>query len=188
MFGLHVCSFYVLITNGTSQPAGFHCDLDGNAPGARIAARRRLPKRPVAPIFQVEANMAIHEPEIEILGPEDEKKQTRIRARFWPTVKKALRTIPFMDEVIAAYFAMLDPQTPMAARLTLIGALAYFVLPFDLVPDFLFGVGFLDDASILAAAIASVSASITDDHREAARQALAEGSEDRRGKSEAASA
>lgn len=132
--------------------------------------------------------MAKHEPEIEILGPEDEKKQARIRAKFWPTVKKALRTIPFMDEVVAAYFAMLDPQTPMQARLILIGALAYFVLPFDLVPDIIFGVGFLDDASILAAAIASVSSSITDDHREAARQALAEAPAETQSKSETASA
>ncbi len=132
--------------------------------------------------------MAKHEPEIEILGPEEEKKQARIRAKFWPTVKKALRTIPFMDEVVAAYFAMLDPQTPIQARLTLIGALAYFVLPFDFVPDIIFGVGFLDDATILAAAIASVRSSITQDHREAARKALAEGSDDAESKSEAASA
>ena len=132
--------------------------------------------------------MAIHEPEIEILGPEDEKKQARIRAKFWPTVKKALRTIPFMDEVVAAYFAMLDPQTPARARLILIGALAYFVLPFDLVPDIIFGVGFLDDASILAAAIASVRSSITDDHREAARQALADAPDDAQSKRETASA
>ena len=132
--------------------------------------------------------MARDEPEIEILGPKDEKKQARIRAKFWPTVKKALRTIPFMDEVVAAYFAMLDSNTPTRARLTLIGALAYFVLPFDFVPDFIFGVGFLDDASVLAAAIASVRSSITQDHREAARQALAEGSDDAQSESEAASA
>ena len=132
--------------------------------------------------------MAIHEPEIEILGPEDEKKQARIRAKFWPTVKKALRTIPFMNEVVAAYFAMLEPQTPVRARLILIGALAYFVLPFDLVPDIIFGVGFLDDASILAAAIASVRSSITDDHRAAARQALADAPDAAESKSETASA
>jgi len=132
--------------------------------------------------------MAKREPEIEILGPEDEKRQARIRVKFWPTVKKALRIIPFMDEVVAAYFAMLDPQTPVRARLILIGALAYFVLPFDLVPDFIFGVGFFDDASILAAAIASVRSSITDDHREVAQQALAGDVEDVQGKSETASA
>ena len=132
--------------------------------------------------------MVRHEPEIEILGPEEQQKEARIRAKFWPTVKKALRAIPFMDEVVAAYFAMLDPNTPTAARLTLIGALAYFVLPFDLVPDFILGVGFLDDASILAAAIASVRSSITEDHRAAARQALADNPETAQGGGETANA
>lgn len=119
--------------------------------------------------------MVRYVPDIEILGPEDaEEKESRIRDRFWPTVKKALRSIPFIDEVVAAYYAMLDPTTPTSARLTLIAALAYFVTPFDFVPDFILGVGFLDDASVLAAAIAAVSGSIKAEHREAARRALAD--------------
>ena len=119
--------------------------------------------------------MATRTPDIEILGPEEaEKKQAKIRARFWPTVKKAMRQIPFMNEVVAAYYAMLDPRTPTRARLTLIVALAYFVSPFDLVPDVILGLGFLDDASVLAAAFAAVRGSIRDEHREAARRALAE--------------
>jgi uncharacterized membrane protein YkvA (DUF1232 family) len=119
--------------------------------------------------------MARNVPDIEILGPEEaEEKEARVRARFWPTVKKALRSIPFIDEVVAAYYAMLDPTTPTSARLTLIAALAYFVAPFDFVPDFIFGIGFLDDASVLAAAIAAVSGSIRPEHREAARRALAD--------------
>ena len=64
-------------------------------------------------------------------------------------MKRALRHIPFIEEVAAAYYAMLDPTTPLSARLTLVGALAYFVAPFDFVPDFIFAIGFLDDASIL---------------------------------------
>jgi uncharacterized membrane protein YkvA (DUF1232 family) len=115
-----------------------------------------------------------HVADIEILGPEDREKEKRIRDRFWPTAKRALRQIPFIDEVVAAYFAMLDPQTPTAARLTLIAALAYFVTPFDLVPDFLLGLGFLDDASVLMAALGAVRTSIKDEHREAARRALAD--------------
>lgn len=119
--------------------------------------------------------MAKHFPDIEILGPEDaSEKERRIRDRFWPTVKRALRQVPFMHEVVAAYYAMLDPLTPLGARLTLIGALAYFVSPFDLVPDFILAIGFLDDASVLLAAISAVRNSIKDEHREAARRALAE--------------
>ena len=119
--------------------------------------------------------MAKSIPDIEILGPEDAAdKEARVKARFWPTVKKALRTIPFMEEVVAAYYAMLDPKTPNRSRLILIGALAYFVTPFDVVPDFILAFGFLDDASVLMAAIAAVRSSIRDEHREAARRALAE--------------
>jgi uncharacterized membrane protein YkvA (DUF1232 family) len=115
---------------------------------------------------------------IEILGPEDAaEKEARVRARFWPTVKKALRYIPFIEEVVAAYYAMLDPRTPAKPRLILIGALAYFVTPFDIVPDILLGLGFVDDISILMAALAAVRSSIRDEHREAARRALAEDAE-----------
>lgn len=121
--------------------------------------------------------MAKHTPDIEILGPEDAEKARRIRDRFWPTVKRALRHIPFIEEVAAAYYAMLDPTTPLSARLTLVGALAYFVAPLDFVPDFIFAIGFLDDASILLAAIGAVRSSIKEEHRIAARRALAEKAE-----------
>lgn len=114
-------------------------------------------------------------PDIEILGPERaEERETWVRARFWPTVRKALRVIPFIEDVVAAYYAMLDPVTPLGAKLTLLAALAYFVTPFDLVPDVIAGIGFADDASVLAAAIASVRSSIRPEHREAARRALAD--------------
>jgi uncharacterized membrane protein YkvA (DUF1232 family) len=69
---------------------------------------------------------------------------------------------------------MLDPATPARPRLILIAALAYFVSPFDLVPDIILGLGFLDDASVLAAAFAAVRGAIKDEHREAARRALEE--------------
>lgn len=119
--------------------------------------------------------MAKYVPDIEILGPEDAAdKEQRVRARFWPTVKRALRSIPFIEEVVAAYYAMLDPSTPVSARLTLVAALAYFVAPFDLVPDIILAIGFLDDASVLFAAISAVRGSIKEEHREAARRALAE--------------
>jgi uncharacterized membrane protein YkvA (DUF1232 family) len=119
--------------------------------------------------------MARHIPDIEILGPEEaDEKEAGVRASFWPTVRKALRAIPFIEEVVAAYFAMLDPATPTKARLILIAALAYFVMPFDLVPDVLIGLGFLDDASVLMAAFAAVRGSIKEEHRQAARRALAD--------------
>ena len=63
----------------------------------------------------LEEPMARRVPDIEILGPEDSsRREERVRAKFWPTVKRALRSIPFMEDVAAAYYAMLDPTTPTA--------------------------------------------------------------------------
>jgi uncharacterized membrane protein YkvA (DUF1232 family) len=55
-------------------------------------------------------------------------------------------------------------------RVALIGALAYFVLPVDFIPDFLPVPG---DAAVLAIAIRLVAEHIRPKHREAARSALA---------------
>lgn len=100
--------------------------------------------------------------------------ETRVQRDFWPTVKRVARNIPFAEDAVAAYYCAFDRETPTHVRVTLIGALAYFVMPFDMVPDFLPLVGFADDASILAAAIASVRMHMTDRHRDAARRALAD--------------
>lgn len=114
----------------------------------------------------------------EILGPEvsdpreDERRSRRVRAGFWSTFRKAARYIPFADELVAAYYCALDPRTPHRVRAVLLGALAYFVLPFDAVPDILAGVGFTDDITVLLAAMAMVRTHITAEHRAAARRAL----------------
>ncbi|MGB8817225.1 MAG: YkvA family protein [Rhizobiaceae bacterium] len=108
----------------------------------------------------------------EILGPGEEFHRAEVRRGFWATAKKAARAIPFMDEVVAAYFCAMDPQTPLRARMILLGALGYFILPIDSIPDFLLVFGFSDDIAVLTAAIATVRAHITPAHRKAAQDAL----------------
>lgn len=107
----------------------------------------------------------------EILGPEDEQKES-VRTKLLRTARKAARQVPFMEDVVAGYYCALDPATPAKVRGTVLAALAYFVLPLDMVPDFILGVGFGDDATVLMAAIAMVRAHMRDEHFEAARQAL----------------
>jgi uncharacterized membrane protein YkvA (DUF1232 family) len=109
----------------------------------------------------------------DILGPgDDASRAERVRSRFFATLRKAARAIPFAEDLVAAYYCALDPATPHRVRGILLAALAYFVLPFDAVPDILAGVGFADDMTILAAAISSVAAHIAPRHRAAAREAL----------------
>ena len=109
----------------------------------------------------------------EILGPEPEDEK-RVRRDFWATVKRAARQVPMMEDVVAAYYAALDPETPLRVRAVLVGALAYFVMPLDAIPDMLAVVGFSDDVTVLTGAIAMVIGHIKDRHRAAAKKALEE--------------
>lgn len=111
----------------------------------------------------------------EILAPEDEARRAeRVRKKFWATFRRAARYIPFSEELVAAYYCALDPATPHRVRAMLLAALAYFILPLDLMPDLLAGIGFTDDITVLVATLAMVRAHITPAHKAAARRALAE--------------
>ena len=98
----------------------------------------------------------------------------RIRENFWRTAKKAARHVPFMEDVVAAYYCALDKETPLRVKGILFAALGYFVLPADAIPDVLFAVGFTDDVAVLTAAVAAVRAHLKPAHLAAAREALAQ--------------
>ena len=101
-----------------------------------------------------------------------------VRKQFWRKLKKLAVKLPFMEDLLAAYYCAFDRQTPRHVQAALLGALAYFILPFDFVPDVLPILGFGDDAAILATALRMVATHINEDHREAARRAMARGLED----------
>lgn len=110
-------------------------------------------------------------------GPAEKlaKDPERVRRDFWIKIKRVVAKLPFAEELLAAYYCAFDRQTPRHVQATLLGALAYFVLPFDFIPDVLPILGFTDDAAILATALRIVSSHITTEHRDAAKAALARG-------------
>ncbi len=93
---------------------------------------------------------------------------------FWRKLGRVLARIPFAEDLVAAYYCALDPDTPPYVRAVLFGAVAYFILPTDMVPDILAGLGFTDDASVIAAAIAAVGRHLEPRHRARARERLQE--------------
>jgi uncharacterized membrane protein YkvA (DUF1232 family) len=101
--------------------------------------------------------------------PRDEKL---VRENFWPKFRRVAARLPFAEDLVAAYYCAFDRNTPRHVRLSLLGALAYFVMPFDAVPDMLLVFGFADDAAVLATAVRMVATHITPEHRAAARAAL----------------
>jgi uncharacterized membrane protein YkvA (DUF1232 family) len=100
-----------------------------------------------------------------------------VRRRFWSKLKRVAARLPFAEDLLAAYYCAFDKETPRHVQAALLGAVAYFILPFDFVPDMLPVLGFTDDAAVLATALRMVASHITDDHRQAARAALKRGVE-----------
>lgn len=97
-----------------------------------------------------------------------------LRRDFWRKLAQVAVRIPFAEDLLAGYYCAFDRTTPLHVKGTLVGALAYFVLPTDAIPDFLPILGFTDDAAVLAAALKIASDHITPLHRQAAREKLAE--------------
>ncbi len=100
------------------------------------------------------------------------RNESYVRERFWVKLRRFIGRIPFSEELVACYYCAMDRQTPVRVRAVLLAALAYFILPTDLIPDFIAGFGFTDDATVLATAIGIVGSHIKERHREQARAAL----------------
>lgn len=77
-----------------------------------------------------------------------------------------------VEKALQLHYAARRPDTPAWARRTAYGALAYFILPLDAVPDFILGVGYTDDLAALTAAVATLSFYIDDNVRAKARERL----------------
>lgn len=100
------------------------------------------------------------------------QQRALVEERFWPKFRRAVGRLPFAEDLLSAYYAAMDPATPARVRMTLFAALAYFVVPSDLIPDLIVGLGYTDDAAVLAVAVRTLAVHIRPGHRERARQTL----------------
>lgn len=95
-----------------------------------------------------------------------------LRRKFWRKLRGVIARIPFAEDLLAAYYCAFDRATPLPVKATLIGAIAYFILPTDAIPDVLPVIGFTDDAAVLAGALRLVASHITPEHRAVAQEKL----------------
>ena len=100
------------------------------------------------------------------------RDEATVRRGFWRKLSRLAAQIPFAEDLLTAYYCAFDRRTPHHVRAALVGALAYFVLPLDVVPDVLPVFGLTDDAAVLAGALKLVWGHIQPAHREAAREAI----------------
>jgi uncharacterized membrane protein YkvA (DUF1232 family) len=103
------------------------------------------------------------------------RDEETVRRGFWKKARRVAARLPFAEDLLAAYYCAFDRETPLPVKAALIGALAYFVLPFDFVPDMMPILGFADDAAVLATALRMVAGHMRPEHHTAARRALDRG-------------
>lgn len=104
--------------------------------------------------------------------------EERVARGFLPKIRKVAARIPFATEALSVWWCARDPATPMAAKGMMMAALAYFVLPTDVIPDVLPALGMTDDAAVIAAVIAIVGKNLKPRHKDAAKAFLAKLSAD----------
>ncbi len=116
--------------------------------------------------------MDLHDPALAQLPAAIARNERMVERSFWTKLLHVAGRIPFAEEIAAAYFCAVDSTTPTRVKGVLVAALAYFVMPADAIPDFIAGLGFTDDAAVLATAIGLVGSHIRPRHQRRARAVL----------------
>lgn len=112
--------------------------------------------------------------ELPELPTEQAKPDAYSEDSFWKKLSRyaLIAGEELVFKVLCMYYALVDPDTPKSAKLIIMGALGYFILPLDAIPDFLPGVGYADDLSAIGAAMATVMMHIKEEHKQKADEQL----------------
>ena len=82
-------------------------------------------------------------------------------SKFWEKAKSLGKKV--LEPALLLYYVMKSPDTPFSIKTTIAGALGYLILPIDLIPDFIVGLGYTDDLAALLAVVKMCSDYITPD-------------------------
>ena len=91
---------------------------------------------------------------------------------FWDKIKSVAVKAGYelINKALQLYYAMQSPSMPAKDKAIVIAVLGYFILPVDVVPDFIPGLGFADDLAALVWALKTISSNITPEVKEKAQQ------------------
>jgi uncharacterized membrane protein YkvA (DUF1232 family) len=76
------------------------------------------------------------------------------------TLGEAWEKLQLLVDLVKAYSKGEYRQVTKSTIITVIGAILYFVSPIDLVPDFIAGLGILDDAAVIGFTLKKVSSEL----------------------------
>ncbi|AXY00920.1 DUF1232 domain-containing protein [Vibrio alfacsensis] len=91
---------------------------------------------------------------------------------FWEKITHGFKKMGGEVAILAItlWLVMTDPKTPISIKITIGSALAYLIMPVDMIPDFIPVTGYADDLAALSAAATAAGTSITEEHKTQARE------------------
>lgn len=95
-------------------------------------------------------------------------------ASFWQKIKRYAIAAgkDVIEKALTLYYCLLDVDTPAWAKTVIVGALGYFIVPADAIPDLTPLAGYSDDLGALVSALAIVASHIKLEHQERAQEKL----------------
>jgi uncharacterized membrane protein YkvA (DUF1232 family) len=86
---------------------------------------------------------------------------------LWNTLKRVViaASRKTLLSALILFYCLQDHDTPRWAKGVIIGALGYLILPTDLIPDIIPGMGYGDDWGAIVAALGTVAAYVKDEHK-----------------------
>jgi uncharacterized membrane protein YkvA (DUF1232 family) len=93
---------------------------------------------------------------------------------LWDKIAKVAKTagVKVVYAALLLYYASMSPNISMADKAKIFGALGYFILPIDLIPDAIPVAGYTDDLAALVWALKTIWNNITPDIEEQAYERL----------------
>lgn len=94
--------------------------------------------------------------------------------KLWEKIRKFSKRAgsSVIYAVLLLYFTLQKPEIPLKVKATIVGALGYFILPIDIIPDVAIGVGYIDDLSLVMVALFQVAMYIDEDVKKQAKDKL----------------
>lgn len=93
---------------------------------------------------------------------------------FWAKIRGASKRAgdKLLYYAYLLYYVLISREVSVKSKGIICGALGYFILPTDLIPDFIVALGFTDDLAVLLLAYKTVSSAITPQIEQRAKERL----------------
>jgi len=82
-----------------------------------------------------------------------EKGKEEVEEKLWEKVERTGKKVSFIKDIIALYNYLMDDRVQWYRKTVVVGALLYFIMPMDLIPDIAPLVGYMDDLGVITATL-----------------------------------